>query len=96
MFLVKVITAMRKRAPTAGDAVPARLHYPIATRVWDGLSLRLVIRFGGAGKLEEINARSFTRHAAAGTDTRPLRCSAIASDNGERTFPGLALEVVAN
>lgn len=64
----------------AGDQVVlAPLYDLVATREWDELSPRLAMRFGGAAKLEKIDADSFTRFAAdAGLSAPYLRRRAVA------------------
>ncbi len=63
----------------SGEVVLAPLYDLVATRAWEELSPRLAMRFGGAGKLEEIDANSFTRFAADAGVTAPyLRRRAVA------------------
>ena len=62
-----------------GAVVLAPLYDLVATRVWEELSPRLAMRFGGAGRLEEIDAESFNRFAAdAGLAAPYLRRRAVA------------------
>ena len=88
----------------SGEVVLAPLYDLVATRVWEELSPRLAMRFGGAAKLEEIDAESFTRFAADAGLTAPyLRRRAVALGSaveaaiGEGVrVPGLAPGVVAD
>lgn len=83
-----------------GEVVLAPLYDLVATRAWEELSPRLAMRFGGAAKLEEIDADSFTRFAADAGLTAPyLRrrvgalCSAVEAAIGQGvTVPGLAAD----
>lgn len=62
-----------------GDVVLAPLYDLVATRAWPELSPRLAMRFGGAGKLEEIDGESFARFAADAGLTAPyVRRRAVA------------------
>lgn len=61
------------------EVVLAPLYDLVATRVWEELSPRLAMRFGGAAKLEEVDTESFTRFAADAGLTAPyLRRRAVA------------------
>lgn len=87
----------------SGEVVLAPLYDLVATRVWDELSPRLAMRFGGAAKLEEIDAESFTRFAADAGLTAPyLRRRAVALSGaveaviGEGvTVPGLVPDAMS-
>ena len=46
-----------------GEIVLAPLYDLVATHVWEELSPRLAMRFGGAGKLEEVDGKTFARFA---------------------------------
>lgn len=87
----------------SGEVVLAPLYDLVATRVWEELSPRLAMRFGGAAKLEEIDAESFTRFAADAGLTAPyLRRRAVALSGaveaviGEGvTVPGLVPDAMS-
>ncbi|MBO9726067.1 MAG: type II toxin-antitoxin system HipA family toxin [Novosphingobium sp.] len=86
-----------------GEVVLAPLYDLVATRVWEELSPRLAMRFGGAAKLEEMGAESFTRFAADAGLTAPyLRRRAVALSGaveaviGEGvTVPGLVPDAMS-
>ena len=88
----------------SGEVVLAPLYDLVATRVWEELSPRLAMRFGGAAKLEEIDVESFTRFAAdAGLAAPYLRRRAVALAGAVEvaiekgvTVPGVAPGIVAD
>lgn len=88
----------------SGEVVLAPLYDLVATRVWEELSPRLAMRFGGAARLEEVDTESFTRFAADAGLTAPyLRRRAVALGGAVEVavaqgvlVPGLAPDVVAD
>jgi len=86
-----------------GEVVLAPLYDLVATRVWEELSPRLAMRFGGAAGLEEIDAESFSRFAAdAGLAAPYLRRRAVALSSAVEAVlgkgvrvPGLPVGIVA-
>lgn len=83
----------------SGEVVLAPLYDLVATRAWEELSPRLAMRFGGAAKLEEIDAESFTRFAADAGLTAPylrrraLSLAGVVEAEIEKgvTVPGLGI-----
>lgn len=55
-----------------GEMVLAPLYDLVATREWPELSARLAMRFGGAARLEDIDAESFARFAQDAGLTAPF------------------------
>ncbi|WP_404477634.1 HipA domain-containing protein [Novosphingobium sp. BL-52-GroH] len=65
----------------SGEVVLAPLYDLVATRAWEELSPRLAMRFGGASRLEDIDAESFARFAQDAGLTAPFvrrRAAALA------------------
>lgn len=77
-----------------GEVVLAPLYDLVATRVWEELSPRLAMRFGGAARLEEINAESFIRFAAdAGLSAPYLRRRVVSLSNAVEAALGAGVRV---
>ncbi|WP_404478563.1 hypothetical protein [Novosphingobium sp. BL-52-GroH] len=63
---------LRTSRRASGEVVLAPLYDLVATRAWEELSPRLAMRFGGASRLEDIDAESFARFAQDAGLTAPF------------------------